>query len=272
MPRIHSTAIVDPGAVLGADVEIGPFVIIGPNVRLGDRCKVLSHAVIEHTTLGSGCEVYPYVTLGLQAQHLGYKGEPAQVVVGNDTVFREGVTVHRGTAFDQSLTSIGDNCFFMAYAHIAHDCKVGNRVILANAAMLAGHVAVGDNAFISATAGLHQFVRAGTCVMISGGSMVPYDVAPFAIAQGDRAELRGINVVGMRRMGFDRAAIRLVKEAYKATFLSGLRLQDALQTPEVNADNPAVKIFRDFLSVPKRGIIRAAESAATAAGDEAANE
>jgi UDP-N-acetylglucosamine acyltransferase len=256
---IHASAIVDKSAQLGQNVEIGPYAVIGPNVRLGDGVKIHPHATIEHTTLGANCEVFPYAVIGLPAQHLRYKGEPARVQVGTGTVFREYVSVHRGTPFDASGTSttfIGNNCYFMGSSHIAHDCKVGNNVITANSAMLAGHVELGDNAFMSGLAGLHQHVRAGKCVMISGGSMVPFDIAPFCIAQGDRASIRGINVVGMRRMGFDRNAIRLVKDAYRAMFLSALRLEDALKTPELNVDNEAVKIFREFLSVPKRGVLR----------------
>lgn len=256
MSSIHPSSVIDPSAQIGKDVYIGPFVVVGPDVTIGDGCRIESHAVLEYTTLGPRCRVYPHVSIGLPPQHLRYKGEKTRVVVGSGSVFREGVTIHRGTALDQSLTSIGDDCFFMALSHVAHDCRIGNRVIMANAVQLAGHITIEDNAFISGLTAIHQFARIGTGALVSGGSMVIMDVAPYCIAQGDRAVLKGLNVVGMRRQGADRASIKLVKDAYQAVFQSSLTLNEALEHPALLVDNPLIKKFRDFLSAPKRGFVR----------------
>jgi UDP-N-acetylglucosamine acyltransferase len=230
--QIHPSAVVDPTAKLGQDVVIGPFAVIGADVIIGDRSRVISHAVLEHTELGAECVVYPYVTLGMAPQHLRYAGEKTRLVVGARTTFRESVTAHRGTPFDSSVTKIGDDCYFMALSHVAHDCVVGNKVIMANAAQLAGHVQVGDGCFISSTVGVHQFVRIGKGSLVSGGSMVSLDVAPYCIAQGDRAYLRGLNVVGLRRLGAKRETISALRAAYKALFLCAFSLSDA-PTPEL---------------------------------------
>lgn len=257
---IHPSAIVDSKTKIGRDVKIGPYVVIGPDVELGDGTEILSHAVLEHATLGRNCKVYPQVSIGLPPQHLGYKNEPTRVVIGDNCTFRESVTVHRGTAFDHSVTRVGNNGYFMALSHIAHDCIIGNNVIMANAAQLAGHVKVGDNSFISASVGVHQFARIGKGAILSGGAMVSQDVAPFCIAQGDRAQLRGLNVVGMRRMGMDRPSMKLIKEAYKAIFLSGLRLEEAIKHPALLEQNDHVRQFREFFLEPKRGYVRPAKS------------
>lgn len=268
---IHPSAIVDPGAEIGAGVSIGPYAVLGPGVRLGDGCRIHAHAVLEHATLGPNCEVYPHASIGLPAQHLRYKGEPSSVIAGSGTIFREGVTVHRGTAFDQSVTRIGDNCYFMALSHVAHDCKVGNNVTMANGSLLAGHVEVGDSTFISGLAAVHQFCRIGTGAMVAGGAMAVQDVAPFCVAQGDRAVIRGINLVGMRRLKYDREAIRDLKEAYRTVFLSNLLLGEALASPELNAPSAAVRAFRAFLSAPKRGFARTAAGAASESAEEVAS-
>jgi UDP-N-acetylglucosamine acyltransferase len=254
--KIHPTSVVDASAQIGSDVEIGPFCVIGPNVTLGDGCRVISHAVIHYTALGPRCVVYPQASLGLEPQHLKYKGEKTRVEVGSDTIFREGVTVHRGTALDKSVTRIGSNCFFMALSHIAHDCVIGDNVIMANAAQLAGHVEVGENTFISTTVGIHQFVRVGKGALVSGGAMVPLDVVPFSIAQGDRATLKGLNLIGMKRSGIDRESIRIIKEAYKVVFLSKLSLAQALAQRALHINNPHLTAFRDFLTQSKRGFLR----------------
>jgi len=255
---IHPSAVIDPSATIAPDATVGPFAVIGKDVRIGAGCVIHPHTMIEYTTLGEKCEVFPGASVGLPAQHLRYKGEPAGVQVGNGTVFREGVTIHRGTPFDHSLTTIGDNCYFMAMSHVAHDARMGNNVVLANGAIIAGHCEVGDNAFISGVVGLHQFVRVGTGAIVSGGSMVSLDIAPFCMAQGDRAQIRGLNLVGMRRMGLDRATIKEIKSAFKVLFLNGLLLADALTQPELNTGSQAITTFREFLKSSKRGIARTA--------------
>lgn len=270
MSQIHPTAIIDSSAQIGSDVTIGPYAIVGPQVVLGDRCKIHPHAVLEYVELGPGCEVYSFASVGLPAQHLGYKGEPAKVVVGENTIFRENVTVHRGTAKDKCLTKIGKNCFFMALSHVAHDCVIGDSVVLANAALLAGHVQAGDRVFVSGTAAVHQFVRLGTGAMISGGSMVSLDVPPYGLVQGDRAVLRGINLVGLRRFGVSRETVRLVKEAFKIVFYSGQGLEEALSHPIFKSTDPCVNEIKIFLSDPKRGFVRPPTGSSTPDVEEAA--
>ncbi len=265
---IHSTAIVDAKAKIGKNVSIGPYAVIGPEVEIGDDCKIWPHVTIEYTHLGKNCEVFPQTSLGLAPQHMKYKGEPTRLEVGDRVVFREGVTAHRGTPLDKNMTRIGNDCYFMALSHIAHDCVVGNNVIMANAAQIAGHVHVGDNAFISATVGIHQFVRLGTGVIISGGAMVPLDVAPFCMAQGDRAEIKGLNLVGMRRMGMDRDSIKAIKAAFKKVFFNGLPLAEAIGQPEMLVNNPFVKTFHDFFLEPKRGYLRPGKLAILADTEE----
>jgi len=255
---LHPTAIIHPSAKLGPDVEIGPYVVIGPGVTLGARSRILSHAVIEYTTMGEECVVYPQVTIGLAPQHMGYKNEPTSVVVGNRCTFREGVTVHRGTPLDRGVTILGDSCYLMAYSHVAHDCVLGNSVIMANESLLAGHVKVGDRSFISALTGIHQFGRIGNIAMISGGAMVSSDVIPFAIAQGDRAKIVGINVVGLRRAGVPRESVKLIKEAYRTLFFSKLTIAEALKTPALTIEDPNIKMIREFISESKLGFARPA--------------
>jgi UDP-N-acetylglucosamine acyltransferase len=253
---IHSSAIIDPSAKLGKNISIGPFVVIGPHVEIGDDTKIISHVAIEYTSLGKNCVVYPQASLGFAPQHLKYKNETTKLQVGDNCTFREGVTAHRGTPLDKSITIIGNNGYFMALSHIAHDCVIGNNVIMANSAQLGGHVKVADNSFISASVGVHQFVRIGMGTIISGGAMVSQDVAPFCIAQGDRANLYGLNLVGLKRTGVDRNTIKALKEAYQAMFLKGLTIDEALQNPSLNLNNSHVKIFREFFLEPKRGYIR----------------
>lgn len=253
---IHPSAIIDPKTKLGKNISIGPFSVIGPEVEIGNDCQIWGHTTIEHTRLGVGCQVFPQVSLGLPPQHLKYQGEKTSLVVGDRTVFREGVTAHRGTPLDHSVTSIGSDCYFMALSHVAHDCQIGNKVILANGAQIAGHVKVADSVFISTTVGIHQFVRIGTGAMISGGAMVPLDVAPFCTAQGDRATVQGLNIVGMRRMGLDRHSIRNIKAGYKTVFMSGFTLAEAIAQPELLIEDKFVKLFRDFFLEPKRGFLR----------------
>lgn len=253
---IHPTAVIDPSARIGEGTTIGPYSIIGPDVVIGRNGQIGPHVVLEYTTLGDDCKVGPFASIGLPPQHFKYNGEKTRVVAGDRCTFREGVTVHRGTVLDKGVTTIGNDCYLMATAHLAHDVTLGNNVTIVNGTLLAGHVQVGDNVFISGLAAVHQFARIGKGAIVSGGTMAVQDVAPFCIAQGDRATLRGLNVVGMRRMGVDRNSLKLLKDAYKTVFLSGLGLKEALDTPALTVDNPHVKVFRDFLATPKRGFSR----------------
>jgi len=265
---IHPTVIVHPSAQIGRNVDIGPYSVLGPDVILQDGCRLGSHVVMEHAELGADCQVYPYVSLGFAPQHLGDKGENTHFKAGARNIFREYVTIHRGTQIDKALTQVGNDCFFMAYAHVAHDCQIGNNVILANSAQLAGHTIVNDHVFISTMVGLHQFVRVGSGALVSGGAMVSLDVAPFCIAQGDRASLKGLNVVGLRRRGVNRATMQLIKAAYKTTFLSNLPLKEALEHPSLNVESDHIAIFRNFLKSTKRGITRPALNVAAEEKEE----
>ena len=259
---VHPTAIVHASAALGRDVTIGPYAVVGPESRIGDGCELRAHAVLEYATLGPRCVVYPFAAIGLEPQHGKYKGEKTRVEIGADGVFREGVTIHRGTMLDKGVTRVGDRAFFMAYSHVAHDCVVGNGVTMANNVLLAGHVHVGDNVFISGLAAVHQFVRVGAGAIVSGGAMAVLDVAPYCIAQGDRAVLRGLNVIGLRRQGAGRDDLRQLKAAYQTVFLSKASLAEALASEALAAPSPYVRTFREFLSEPKRGFVRPASRAA----------
>ncbi|MFN0118682.1 MAG: acyl-ACP--UDP-N-acetylglucosamine O-acyltransferase [Elusimicrobiota bacterium] len=254
--KIHPSSVIDSSAKFGEDVEVGPFCVIGPNVQLGDKTKLISHVSISYTKTGESCVFYPSSSIGLEPQHLGYKGEPSSVVMGDRNVFREGVTIHRGSPAENSITILGNDNYLMAYSHVAHDCKVGNKVVMANNVLLAGHVTIQDNVFISGAAAFYQFSRVGRGSIVSGGTMAIKDVAPFCIAQGDRAKIRGLNIVGMRRLGMDRNSRELIKRAYKAIFLNALTIEEALKHPDVNVDNEFVKQFKEFFSQSKRGFLR----------------
>lgn len=255
---VHPTAIVDSSAKIGANVSIGAFSVIGPGVVLGNGTNIHTHATLEYAELGASCEVYPYTSIGLPAQHLGYKGEPSRVLVGEKTIFREGVTVHRGTAFDASETKIGKECFFMAMSHVAHDCRIGDNVVMANGAVLGGHAEIGDRTFISGLVAVHQFVRVGKGAMLSGGAMVTQNVPPYSIAQGDRATWRGLNLVGLKRSGMTKESIRNLKNAFRIIYSSGLRLEEALKDPIFSSSDPSLKELKDFFANIKRGFIRPA--------------
>ncbi len=258
--NVHSTAIIDPSAQIASSATVGAYAIIGPGVVLGENCRIHPHAVLEYTELGSGCEVYPFASIGLPPQHLGYKGEPTKVIVGDNTVFRENSTVHRGTVQGGGITRIGSLCYLMAVSHVAHDCIIGNNVIIVNGSLIAGHVEVGDRCFVSGLVAVHQFVRVGKGAILSGGAMVTMDVPPFSIIQGDRAILRGINLVGLRRGGIKRESLGLLKEAYRVLFHSGLRLEEALAHSIFKSEDTYVKDLKDFMSKPKRGFVRPSEA------------
>ena len=252
---IHPTAVVHPAARLDPSVEVGPYAVIGPDTVIGPGCIIGPHCVVECATLGRENRLVASCFVGGPPQDLGYKGEPTRLVMGDRNTVREGVTLNRGTKATGE-TRIGSGCLFMALSHVAHDCRVGNGVIMANATGLAGHVAVGDGAILSTLIGVHQFVRIGRLAMISAGSMIGKDVPPFCTAQGDRANLRGLNVVGLRRAGFSPAAIRAVKNAYATLFEPGLMLEQAVSQLRAGGPGPEVTEFLDFISQGKRGILR----------------
>ena len=232
---IHPSAVVDPTARLGADVHVGPFCIVGPDVELGDRVRLVSHAVVEgRTTIGSGTVIYPFASIGHPPQDKKYKGEPSELVIGADNTIREHVTMNPGTEGGGMVTRVGDRGWFMMGAHIAHDCQVGNDVIMANHATLAGHVIVGDHAILGGLCAVLQFVRIGAHAMIGGLAGVEADVIPFGMVKGDRAYLAGLNLVGLERRGFQRTEVNALRAAYKTVFgqenTMAERIQEAVET------------------------------------------
>ena len=257
--QIHPLAVVAPGAQLGAGVEIGPFCTVGPHVVIQDGAKLVSHVVVDgHTTIGTRATLFPFCTIGLAPQDLKYKGEPTRTEIGARTLVREHVTIHRGTATGTGLTRVGDDCMLMAVVHVAHDCLLGNGVIVANNAVMGGHVQIGDNAVIGGGAAIHQFVRIGRAAMVGGVSGVEADVIPFGSVIGNRARLAGLNIIGLRRRGFDRAAIMSLRAAFLALFRGPGVFADRLATIRATAaGDPLVSEMLAFIDAPsKRGLIR----------------
>lgn len=216
---IHPTAVIEAGAIIGANVKIGAYCVIGPNVKIGDHVELKSHVVVDgHTSIGDGTIVWPFASLGSAPQDLKFKGEKSVLIIGKNNKIREHVTMNPGTEGDKMRTVVGDNCLFMMASHVAHDCVVGNNVILANNATLAGHVEVGDFSIIGGLAAVHQFVRIGPFAMIGGMSGVEHDVIPFGLVKGERAQLAGLNYVGLERRGFSKDQIQLLMKAFKKLF------------------------------------------------------
>ncbi|MGQ0644210.1 MAG: acyl-ACP--UDP-N-acetylglucosamine O-acyltransferase [Elusimicrobiota bacterium] len=258
--RIHPTAIVHPSARIADGVEIGPYAVIGPEVEIAAGVWIGSHAVVEFATIGRDCKIHPHAFVGTPPQDLKYKGEKTRAVLGERTIVRECVTINRGT--DASgVTRVGNNCLIMAYCHVAHDCVLGDNVIMANLATLAGHVDVANDVVMGGFVAVHQFTRIGFGAMLGGASKVASDVAPFCMTHGDRAVLVGLNVVGLRRRGLSAEALSAVKSAYKTVFLSGLTLKEALGRMESSSLPPEAKTFVDFCKAPSRGLCRPARGA-----------
>lgn len=258
MTSIHETALVDPAAKVGADVSIGPYCVVGPDVTLGDGVSLKSHVVVDGLTeIGDGTQIFPFTSIGLAPQDLKYGGEKSRLIIGRNNVIREYATMNPGTGGGGMETRIGDNGLFMIGTHVAHDCLVGNNVIMANNATLAGHVTVGDFAVIGGLAAVHQFVRIGEHSMIGGLSGVEHDVIPFGSVMGERASLAGLNLVGLKRRGFDRETIHGIRAAYRGLFEGEGTLEDRLAkvTGEF-ADNSVVRQVADFIRCEsKRGLV-----------------
>jgi len=229
MAKIHPSAVVESGAELATDVEIGPFCHIGAGTKLAAGVKILSHAVVVgKTSVGEGTKIFPFASIGHQPQDLKFAGEVSELVIGRRCVIREHVTMNPGTAGGGLLTSVGDDCLFMVGAHVAHDCRIGNQVILVNNATLAGHVVIQDFAILGGLSAVHQFVRIGKHAMIGGMSGVENDVIPYGSVMGNRAYLAGLNLVGLKRRGFDRDAIHDLRAAYRMLFAPEGTLQERL--------------------------------------------
>lgn len=257
---IHSTAIVHPKAELDEDVTIGPYCIVGEHVHIGCGTELLSHVCVEGwTDIGQRCKIFPYVSIGTPPQHLQYHDEPTKVIIGDQNILREYVTVNRGTAFGGGITSLGKHNFLMAYVHIAHDCHLGDSVVMANAATLAGHITIGSYAVIGGLVGVHQYVRIGDYAMIGGCSKVVRDVPPYMRAAGNNAKLYGLNSIGLRRGGFSNARIRVLKQAYQLLFRKGQRLAEATKLARHQfQDSQDVLMMLTFLEASTRGACRPA--------------
>lgn len=219
MGAIHPTAIVDSGAKIGSDVTIGPYCCVGPEVELGDGVTLLSHVVVTgRTSVGANTHIFPFASIGHQPQDLKYRGEKSRLIIGHDNIIREYVTMNPGTEGGAMVTRVGDHGLFMIGVHIAHDCQVGNHVVMANNATLGGHVQVGDYAMLGGLSAVHQFVRVGHHAMIGGMSGVEHDVIPYGSAMGDRARLCGLNIIGCKRRGISRDDIHALRTAYRLLF------------------------------------------------------
>jgi UDP-N-acetylglucosamine acyltransferase len=258
MGRIHATAVVHPEARLHETVEIGPFSVIGPKVKIGAGTKIGPHAVIEgDTALGERNRVFPFASIGQVPQDLKYAGEDTKLVIGDENQIREYATLHIGTAGGGGVTRIGNKNLFMANSHVAHDCQIGNGCVLANSAALGGHVEVGDHAIFGGLSAVHQFTRIGKHAFIAGGAMVGMDVPPYCTAQGDRAELVGLNTVGLTRHGYSDEQIRRIKDAYKILFRSKIGLNEAISKLKAeHGGHSEIDELLHFLENTSRGLTR----------------
>lgn len=254
--EIHPSAVIDPSAELGADVRIGPYVVIGADTRIGDRTHLESHCVIRaNTEMGADNHVHPHAVVGGEPQHIAYKGEKTFTRIGDNNTIRECVTIHRGTVQGEAETVIGSDCLFMAYSHIAHDCRIGDRVILANAVQLAGHVEVGRFVTISGLSAVQQFIRIGEYSFLGGASGYKLDVPPFMLAHGVRGKLFGPNLIGLRRNGFESTDCKALKKAYKIIFRSGQTKEKGLaQVEEEIQGVKAVDRLVAFIRESKNGV------------------
>ncbi|MBV9786000.1 MAG: acyl-ACP--UDP-N-acetylglucosamine O-acyltransferase [Acidisphaera sp.] len=262
---VHPTAIVAPGASIGAGVRVGPWCQVGPDAVLEEGVRLISHVVVDgHTRIGRDAVLWPFCTVGLAPQDLKYRGEPTRTEIGARTHVREHCTVHRGTVTGSCVTHVGADCLLMAVVHVAHDCTIGDGVIIANNVVMGGHVTIGDHAVIGGAAALHQFVRIGRGAMVGGVSGVEADVIPFGSVIGNRARLAGLNLVGLKRRGYDRAQVRRLRVAFRLLFAeAGVFAQRVVETRAAYGDDPLVAEILAFIDAPSsRGLIRAAAAPA----------
>jgi UDP-N-acetylglucosamine acyltransferase len=255
---IHETAIINSGAEIDSSVDIGAYSIIGENVFIGAGTVIGPHVVIDpFVTIGQNCRIFQYAAIGAPPQSLKFEGEKTYVKIGNGTIIREFVTIHRGTGFGGGITEVGEENFLMAYTHIAHDCRVGRKVVMANNATLAGHITIGDHATIGGLVAVHQFVKIGDYAFVGGKSAVVKDVPPYVIAAGDRAELHGLNSVGLKRHGFSPTTLSLLKKTYRIIFRIGLTMNEAIERVRAEVEQvPEVVKFIDFIRSSQRGVTR----------------
>ncbi len=255
---IHQHAIIEEGTIIGNNVTIGPWTYVGKNVVTGDDCHISANVVINGPTrMGKGNRIFQFASIGEDCQDLKYDGEPTELVIGDNNVFRECCTIHRGTIQDNSITQIGSNNLFMAYTHVAHDCVVGNNCILANNASIAGHVHVGDYAILGGMSGVHQFCHIGAHSFVGATSLILKDVPPYVMASGNAAKPFGLNSEGLKRRGFSSDTIKSIKKAYRAVYRKSLTLDEALADIATNIESSEeLTLFTDFIQSSSRGIIR----------------
>ncbi len=256
--HIHPTAIIDPSANLAEGVEVGPYCVVGPDVEVGAGTRLLSHVVLKGPLrLGCNNQVFQFATLGEMCQDKKYKGEPTRLEIGDDNIFREACTVHRGTVQDEGLTRIGDRNLFMVNTHVAHDCRIGSDNILANNVGLAGHVRIGDGAVLGGMVGVHQFVSIGSFAMAAGGAILFKDVPAYVMVGGNPAIARGMNFEGMRRRGMSTDAIAALRKAYKLVYRSNKPLEQIMPELEhLAAAFPEVALFHQSVQNSHRGLAR----------------
>ena len=255
MNNIHKTAIIEDGAILGDNITIGAFTIIGKDVKIGNGTSIASHTVVEgKTTIGENNQIFSHAAIGTIPQDLKFNGEDVELIIGNNNKIREYTLFNPGTIGGGSITKIGDNNLFMGYTHVAHDVIVGNNCVFANVATLAGHVEIDDNVVIGGLTPIHQFCKIGSNVMVAGGSVVTQDIPPFCLAEGNRAVLRGLNLNGLRRRFENRSDIDAVKKAYKAIFESGNAISDVAKELLETNENKYVHELANFVINTKRGI------------------
>ena len=256
--RIHPTARIDPGASIAPDATIGAYCVVGAGVQIGAGTVLFSHVVVDGpTTIGAENRIFPFACVGMEPQDLKFRGEPTTLAIGDRNTLREGVTVHRGTVGGGGATRLGSDNLLMAQTHVAHDCHVGDRVIFANAATLAGHVTVEDGATIGAFSGVHQFCRVGRQAYIGGYSVLTQDAAPYVLTVGNRAKAFGINVVGLERKGVPAATIQALKQAYRLLFRAHLGQKEAIDRVRAELGTfEEVRLLADFIAGSERGVIR----------------
>ncbi|MEO5624094.1 MAG: acyl-ACP--UDP-N-acetylglucosamine O-acyltransferase [Dokdonella sp.] len=255
---IHPTALVDPAARIGANVSIGAYSIVGPEVVIGERTTIGAHVVIEGATrIGRDNRIFQFASLGAEPQDKKYRGEHSELLIGDRNVIREFVTLNRGTAEGGGTTRIGDENWIMAYVHVAHDCQVGNHIVFANNATLAGHVEIGDHAILGGFTGVHQFCKIGAHAFTGMGSLINADVPPFVIVAGSYAKPRGINSEGLKRRGFDATRITAIKRAYRTVYVAGSPLAEARdKLAEQARDSADVAALLDFIERSERSLVR----------------
>lgn len=256
--KIHPTALVSSKAEISSGVRIGPYCIIGDNVKIREETVISSHSVIEgHTEIGRRNNIYPFVTIGTPPQDIGYKGEDTRVIIGDDNIIREYTTIHRATTKQDWVTIVGNNNYLMAYAHVAHDCILGDHIVLSNVATLGGHTTVGDYANLSGLMASHQFVRIGQYAFIGGKTGLPLDVPPYMMAFGTRAKLYGLNMTGLKRHNFSKEAINGLKKAYRIIWRETRQFSEGIKRVREEMESfTELEILLDFISESKRGITR----------------